>query len=318
MLGSFKDAFIWVTPRLQNGSAWTLDAEHVSYVLEEDGIITLRISRRAKSVKVECNEQAVPNAGAAKETGEPPQDSVGEDSFVLGPPPVPFSIPDANIASSSNEAPGQTPISGTSSLELQPKVVTVKVFSIPTQNSDREHPPLGLKRQKQLEGRNRGPYKKKYKVNSRDSAKKSSGCTVPNCTNYAVGAVDIADSDGPRGKRCKIHGGGRRCNVDGCSKKSIRRTLDSDSHGMPGSRCANHSVALRCSIDDCPRIALKGKVCGKHGGGPRCNVVGCGKMRVGIVDSADELADAGGRCWRHGGRVRKKSLSCADDLLTDS
>lgn len=44
--GSFRDLFIWITPRLQDGGAWTFDAESMSYEVDFNGIIMLRIQRR--------------------------------------------------------------------------------------------------------------------------------------------------------------------------------------------------------------------------------------------------------------------------------
>jgi len=103
-------------------------------------------------------------------------------------------------------------------------------------------------------------------------------CSIAGCQRYSQGKTLESDQWGPRGYRCKAHGGGPRCSFPGCSKASQGGSVAADQYAPAGRRCALHG--------------------GKY---KMCNVSGCVNSYFGKVKQADKYGTPGLRCEFHGG-----------------
>eukprot|EP00397_Hematodinium_sp_SG-2012_P028412 GEMP01029914.1.p1 GENE.GEMP01029914.1~~GEMP01029914.1.p1 ORF type:complete len:217 (+),score=51.36 GEMP01029914.1:38-688(+) len=201
MLGAFSDAFIWVTPKVQDGSSWSIDAETVTYEINSDNIVTLRIIKRHSAVKVEPAEEAELSRRAAV--------------FSAGPVLKPHPVQPASSSTPENDAP-------------EPAGASLSIFDKESLSNRREPPRKRRKRRVAPGEENRlpsdgqgeqgqaisfeSPAASVRRQHNGVSACTKQHCTVPGCGKFVQGRLCV-DQSGSLGGRCVRHGGGSRCAV---------------------------------------------------------------------------------------------------------
>lgn len=128
-------------------------------------------------------------------------------------------------------------------------------------------------------------------------------CSVHDCAATAYGKVPRPeDKFGPRGLRCRKHGGGVCCSVPGCiNLTGPRRVFVEDQFGGVGWRCELHNGKIPTK-EDLERYAPKNTLRQNQNGkfGYYCTAIGCkggGKKKIPFEDA---FGPAGLRCSRHG------------------
>eukprot|EP00397_Hematodinium_sp_SG-2012_P039895 GEMP01043630.1.p1 GENE.GEMP01043630.1~~GEMP01043630.1.p1 ORF type:complete len:331 (+),score=67.10 GEMP01043630.1:14-1006(+) len=289
--GVFRDVFIWVTPRLQDGSSWSLDAgsvEYAEYDIAGDNVVTLRIIRRQAKCVVKV---------------EPAEDDV----FRLPKaPPFPsesWKVEEPVGAADSDDRSGQQNQGDECDRRIKNDAANVVIKSAPKRRK-RNASVRTQARTRDDKGRSKKPTFRSIKVN---------------CLRRGRGIVTVFDRFGVPGKRCLVHGGGKRCNVPDCIMSALVNVSVPDKLAPPGGRCFRHGGGRLCNVANCNVFARgtavpvdnfgpMGRRCANHGGDRRCKVSGCASVAKGKVLVADLFGEPGLRCWRHGGGRRECSV----------
>eukprot|EP00397_Hematodinium_sp_SG-2012_P039065 GEMP01042592.1.p1 GENE.GEMP01042592.1~~GEMP01042592.1.p1 ORF type:complete len:369 (+),score=63.24 GEMP01042592.1:128-1234(+) len=308
MDGFFEEARIDLTS-IADGVQWTIGAKEVSYRLDHDGAIILRIVVCHKQAKEVMSDQSVDVAAApahAMKRERPHQ---------------------AHSAEHCDDGDGETVAYPVDNACENPTTPKRRTQLTPVERSPTTHSGDTL----HCAPRD-GPYAPTPAVDQNNSVQKrvlprgipsSLRCNVEGCTRWRQGKVLTDDHFGRAGLRCKVHGAVRgQCNVKGCTRFPCREVLDDDCHGRAGPRCIRHDgVSVSCNVDGCTTPS-HGKVntnddfgraglrCFRHGVSRwRCNVEDCATFSKGKVTTRDHHGDVGRRCVRHGAIVDVRHCS---------
>jgi len=323
MKGYFQHAEVAITaPNGEGLSAWIIKAKalHLTYEIEESGVITLRITEEKH---IQVKEEPVDDEKSKKEdepVDEEPGNTTKDESgtYVLGNHSGLFDVKteknegddlpskggDEGDSDVGNTTKSGRAIAGRRKAELKPnqkrtqakgstqKPTVVKSISLlfpPKTRCTRRPAGIGKKSSSQEEGQspNARTIDRMNQPKRPRPIKKSRLCSVDGCTKHGKGAiVTVADSFGPPGLRCLRHGGGIRCSINGCTTSYRSHISLADEFGPPGLRCK------------------------RHGGGNRCSIKGCTVSSQGLVPHADDFGSPGRRCARHGGGSRCSVNGC--------
>jgi len=335
MKGYFQHAEVAITaPNGEGLSAWIIKAKalHLTYEIEESGVITLRITEEKH---IQVKEEPVDDEKSKKE--EEPVDeepgtttkettSDGSETDVLGNHSGLF---DANTEK--NEGDGE-----------QKKTSDLSSKATDEENSDMEDT---TKSGRVIAGRRKAELKQIQKCTQgkvsikKPTVIKSISLFLPPKIDFTRRSAGTAkksssqeDGQGPNArnidhmnqpKHRTLSQMPRLCSVDGCTNHGKGAIVTgADSFGPPGPRCVRHGGGYRCSINGCT-TSSKGHVahaddlgppgprCKRHGGGNRCSVKECTVSSKGRVHNADKFGPPGFRCARHGGENRCSINGCA-------
>jgi len=339
MKGYFQHAEVAITaPNGEGLSAWIIKAKalHLTYEIEESGVITLRITEEKH---IQVKEEPVDDEKSKKE--EEPVDeepgtttkettSDGSETDVLGNHSGLF---DANTEK--NEGDGeQKKTSDLSSKaadegnsDMGDTTKSGRVMKTKPSGTRKPEPKPNQKRTQA-----RGSFPKPTVV-------KSISLVFPPKTDFTrrpagIGKKSSSQENGQdanartidrmkQPKRPTPIQEHRFCSVDGCTKRGQGTIFTrADSFGPPGRRCVRHGGGDRCSINGCTTsskshvahaddLGPPGLRCKRHGGGNRCSVKECNVSSQGRVPNADKFGPPGFRCARHGGGNRCSINGCA-------
>jgi len=334
MKGYFQHAEVAITaPNGEGLSAWIIKAKalHLTYEIEESGVITLRITEEKH---IQVKEEPVDDEKSKKEdeladeepgntTKEKTNDGSGTD--VMG---YHFGLFDAKTEK--NEGDGEQKKTS----DLSPKAADEENYDM--KDTTKSGRVIAGRRKAELK-----PIQKRTqaKVSSqKPTVIKSISLFLPpkiDCTRRAAGtgkkSSSQEDGQGPNArtidrmnqpKRRTPSQKPRLCSVDGCTRHGKGTIVTgADSFGPPGLRCVRHGGGNRCSINGCTVSALShvphaddlgppGPRCTRHGGGNRCSVKECTVSSQGRVHNADKFGPPGFRCAGHGGGNRCSINGC--------
>eukprot|EP00397_Hematodinium_sp_SG-2012_P035677 GEMP01038409.1.p1 GENE.GEMP01038409.1~~GEMP01038409.1.p1 ORF type:complete len:428 (+),score=71.79 GEMP01038409.1:138-1421(+) len=331
MNGSFDNVFIWVTPKVQDGSAWSLNAKQVSYEIDSDNVVTLRIIQRHNAVKVEpsedteapsfdCEVFAVPSAmtpndpkpeadcDADARRNNAVNDNVCQvDNAKTGSQRVCSwtLVPPGRPSESKKEdafTPGQEVIeSGSQSAKSAYPSSSLSN----TSSTQEQHPATYPRRSKRI-----------MENYSSRALKRTSTHTVRESSTLAL---YVSEAGHPR----------KRLKPDASAGNDLDRQAvdDGSPRGVKSNRKQRRPILRpNCNVEGCARCAQgrlllqadkygpPGRRCVRHGGGVKCGLEGCTKRSVGRVVVAsgpggnDHLPQR--RCVQHGGGRRCSVPNC--------
>eukprot|EP00397_Hematodinium_sp_SG-2012_P039785 GEMP01043497.1.p1 GENE.GEMP01043497.1~~GEMP01043497.1.p1 ORF type:complete len:343 (+),score=73.38 GEMP01043497.1:24-1052(+) len=319
MQGFFENVHITITPIQDNGAMWTIEAKEVSYRIEADDNLILRIAKHHKQVKAEPDEEAELTSHGGLEVAAMPTPTTKRkrphraprDGRLGGEEEALASLPDNTDDRPLRKRQKQMVETSSSRVDFPP--IAESVDGLRLASSDAQHCATGAPNANSSE---------RYAARSvAKNCKKQ--CNVEGCMTFAQGKVTENDNRGKAGPRCQRHGAPVcRCNVDGCSRCPKGKAVEKDHLGDAGHRCLHHgSPVPRCNVKGCSTFS-KGKSvkadhlgdsghrCVRHGAAvPRCNVKECSKSTHGKMAQKDKLGAAGGRCFRHRGTPKEKNIT---------
>jgi len=324
--GTVEDVFVWVTPRLQDGGAWTFDAEILSYQVDFDGVVIMRIERRPQEGRPMSDAQR----GAFK------------DVWIWITPRL-------------QDGGAWTIDAETINYEVDEEdAVVLKVYRRRTPNMRTivfpdmsAPPPPDVSRGSKKRSRSIGRCEESVAFKAENGHTRASAsrcidhdgggrCDVEDCTALGPTPIFSKDQHGAPGRRCEKHGprcdfegcnsvgrftltpkgatiaGWRcgnhveQCNVKGCTLYAMVQSSASDSLGEEGWRCGTH--AMHCNVGECTNAPTwwAGTDCDSGPRGPRCSehisrctVKGCENSPLWATFEDDELGFAGPRCDEH-------------------
>eukprot|EP00397_Hematodinium_sp_SG-2012_P007768 GEMP01007818.1.p2 GENE.GEMP01007818.1~~GEMP01007818.1.p2 ORF type:complete len:345 (-),score=81.05 GEMP01007818.1:2444-3478(-) len=302
MDGFFPDARIEITS-VADGVQWTIGAKELSFRLDHDGAVIIRIVMHHEQAGEVMSTHSVDVAAApvdAMKRERPHQAHSAEHCDGGDEETVPYPVDNACENPTTHKRHTQmTP------MERSPTAHSGDTLHCASRD---------------------GPYAPSRAVDQGNSVQKrvppknsrpSLGCNVEGCTKWRQGKVLTVDHRGPAGPRCVRHGATcAQCNVNGCTRFPRGKVFQHDSHGRAGPRCIGHgSLSEQCNVTNCIKtpqgrvttdddFGIAGRRCFYHGAsGWRCNVENCTSFSKGNVTNRDHNGDVGRRCVRHGAIV---------------
>eukprot|EP00397_Hematodinium_sp_SG-2012_P022622 GEMP01023455.1.p1 GENE.GEMP01023455.1~~GEMP01023455.1.p1 ORF type:complete len:449 (+),score=68.28 GEMP01023455.1:102-1448(+) len=338
MIGSFNDVFIWVSPRIQDGSIWSIDAKQVSYEIDAQGVAKLSIVTR-RSVKVEPQDDGA-RSGCTTLFSTPVEEKSSDDArktancahgvSPMSPPPKRPKI----IPHEPNKNPEGSKADVSAAVSSKKRVTKATLKKQTGVKLNTHSAPGGAVSSKS------GTNVRSWNLCSVPGCVQRAGggrrcwrhgsvgcCSVEDCSTPSQGIVAASDHFGPPGRRCRRHGGYKLCDVAGCNTSFQSFIPTSDAFGPSGRRCRRHGGYTLCNVEGCTRpsqvtaknadtFGLPGRRCLAHrivvpkrrppprttnGRSRKCNVVECTSMSFGATTKPDTYGNPGRRCKEHGG-----------------
>eukprot|EP00397_Hematodinium_sp_SG-2012_P018286 GEMP01018728.1.p1 GENE.GEMP01018728.1~~GEMP01018728.1.p1 ORF type:complete len:372 (+),score=50.88 GEMP01018728.1:71-1186(+) len=264
MIGSFNDVFIWVSPRIQDGSIWSIDAKQVSYEIDAQGVAKLSIVTR-RSVKVEPQDDGA-RSGCTTLFSTPVEEKSSDDArktancahgvSPMSPPPKRPKI----IPHEPNKNPEGSKADVSAAVSSKKRVTKATLKKQTGVKLNTHSAPGGAVSSKS------GTNVRSWNLCSVPGCVQRAGggrrcwrhgsvgcCSVEDCSTPSQGIVAASDHFGPPGRRCRRHGGYKLCDVAGCNTSFQSFIPTSDAFGPSGRRCRRHGGYTLCNVEGCTR-----------------------------------------------------------------